>query len=1176
MPQPEEVSTVKNPFANDAGTTTRYDIEKKYNRHIKRDYQALSDINKRFDALTKDSEAAYEQKERAFTKEKVRLEKQHQETIDALKRTQANDIATIEKTIAGLKATIRTDIEAFKLDHKKSAMLIEDDIEALENERKVKVKEIEKRHLEAIKTYEDKLNKFKLNLKKNLKRMADCVDEEIDALSRVVNDENAVSQAQYDALQEDLKAHREALEKSLHDEKQAAGHHMKAVINATNAFRRRFNQRLKDIDAQITNERTAMEAPFVECQTTLQTLLEDTKAYLNRIKEALKLDFDFEKTRLENAIKAAPQSGLTKEDIRDLNQRLKLAEMRKSALETQASTVIELIGRHAKAADKAITSSLSTVGHAFDAFSEGLKANHNRIKAIFAVVEDHVEQTEAKAARTTEALHPQATFKTLNAFVERCFVALNEHEKNRAALHIDAIKKLEQVHRQIDDIEGFLDSLDARKEIKINNQKLHVEQEDAALRYDMRIAKLRFDLDKLTCEHEARIKKHQHLSHIKVLREQERLNNTKAEHDHAITIRQIELTRSVSHAVHQLRKTHVERDIALLETRRDIEKEKHRVETSIEKHAINREFDMEINELVGETRETITKLDYEIDAIEQTLQLAHEKRKKRRDIERDNHDKAKRTLVRTFERDQQTLKDDIADAKRRRDDRLAFIDRALERETEAALKNIRGMHDTINHERALIKPHFEPLRHMLKAYEHTMNDPESSLKSLLVLVSRPFTKQLETWLEHAYERVFEATRFQHDVVLKRKLEGIDDNKKQQAIRDKAHQEHDRQIQKITKQKEHVLEAFLRRLEEAKKKISSDQKTTIRIIKDRLAPAYQFIHENVEAEHRSLDEAIVAIYESLIVADRALLERARENHKKARAQTTAKFDAEIRPLEVALEENQATHQAALEEHHATFEAKLAERTTTVDKQINALKTESERLNTSKQHQEKRTLEAIDRLNAERDQALAEIDQQHRRVQAEREKQTTQKLDKLKSRLDDAGQILDYEQKAHQSKLDAADNLRQETLDRNAQTTESRILEEREAIEAIEGATKQQLDVLNAKLKETNDAHEAQMLSGAQRLEESLDEAARSIDRDARVQREKLTTLIADVHAHRDALRHAETNNFKKLKQALVDATDILRDTFHIEATAPAKALTTLQDDFIDRLVRETARTIAERD
>ncbi len=1167
---------MKDPFAKDADTTTRYEIEKRYNRRIKRDYQALADINKRFDALTKDSEAAYEQKERAFTKDKVRLEKQYSDSIEVRKRAQKQEIAKIEKAIADLKAAIRTEIEAFKLDHKKSAMLIEDDIQALENERKVKVKEIEKRHLEAIKTYEEKLNEFKQNLTKNLKRMATSVDEEIDALSRVASGENQASKAIYKALQNDLKAHREALESGLKDEKTATGEHTRTITGATNAFRRRFNQRLKAIDARITQDRAALESPFNACQATIQSLVNDTKDYLSRVKDTLKLDYDFERNRLETAIKAAPQSGLTKEEIRDLNQRLKLAELRRNTLEKQASMVIELIARHAKLADKAITNALGTVGQAFESFGEGLKANHNRIKAIFAVVEDHVEQTEIKAAATTDALHPHATFKTLNAFVDRCFSALDAFEKNRANLHVDAMKKLKDVHRQIDDIEGFLDSLDARKEISINKSKLLVEQEDAALRYDMRIAKLRFDLDKANLEHEARIKKHHRLSDIKIVREQERLENTKVEHQHALSVEQLELAQAVSDAVHQLRKTHVERDIELLTTRRDIETERIRVETAIEKHAINREFDMEVNDVVSETREATTKIDYEIDAIEQTLRLADEKRKKLREVERDNHEKAKRALIRTFERNQQTLREDIEDTKRRRDERLSFIDRALERETESALKNIRSMTDTINHERELIKPHYEPLKNTLDAYEKTLKDPESSLKSLLILVARPFAKQLEMWLEHAYERVLEATRFQHDVTLKRKLKDVDDAKKRQTLRDKANQEHERQSQRIVKQKEQAIQAFLRRLDDAKKKVSGEQKTTLRVLKDKLAPVYQFIRDNVEAEHRSLDDAIVAVYEGLNAADRALVERARANHKKARAQTAAKFEQELQPLEAAVEENLAAHDQELDAHRAAFESKLAERTATVDRQVNALKTETERLMETKKHHEKKAREDIERLNADRDQAIAEIDQKHTRLMAEHEKAYTQKLEKLHGRLEDAGQIVEYERKAHRSKLDAADNLRQESVDQNAQRSESQIIELRESIESIEVETKQGIDALNAKLKATNEAHEAQMLTGAQRLEESIEEAARSVDRDAGIQREKLAALIADVQNHREAFRHAEDNELKKLKQALNDATDILRDSFHIEATAPAKALTALQDDFIDRLVRETARTIADRD
>ena len=1156
--------------------TDRYDIEKHYNKLIKTAYNTLNDLNKAYDLLTKNAEANFEQKERAFAKEKQQIETTFNQKIETLKQNQTDTLHKKNDAIKKIEQSIKENTKALSLDFKKSSLLLEDDIKALQEERKLKFKEIEKYHKTNTSIFQEKLDLFQENLRKNQAETKARLLESIEALKEQQATFKANKEPIFNALENDLETFEEAIENSFKREREGTSKHTKRLLNNMTNYRKEFNALIKNITTSITESRIALEAPFIAYKQTLQSMRDAFNKEIDTINDTLKLDFDFEKQRIENLLKSAPENPLDPKEVKDLNARLKLATLRKDTLIAQNQALSDLVIKTLDNTDAALTDEQKAFSEIFEHQTLNLKTNHNRFKELFSLIESHIQDIASTTHKASEATHLKSTYNALKTFIADGFDALSNFEIERLNNHIYTTEKLIDVFLEIDDLTLFLDSVEPRKEIEISKQKLSIEQADISLRLDMREAKLTHDLTLMDIKHQARVKEQELLGKMKLLKEIEQRDNLVASHKHDLSNLQADQEYSISKAMFTLRKNHFERDITLLTERKNLEIKQAEQENAIDTYTVEREAALERDLIGSELEEKTLKHRYQIDTLKQSLELAIEKKQKLETVETENHNLKVNELNQQHEQTQHQLQDDIAEQKNALKERLAFIDRALEKETEQPKNNIKEIYAMITHQHTLLEDHSDKLFTTINNYDKNLTDPEAKLRSVLVIISDPFKKQLEAWINKAFAIYQDSLTFVHEVFLERIKQEETTERKQQLQRQKAINEHEKRLQKLEKQQEQLKIGFDRRLEDAKKRISSLETTTLKNLKNILSPYFAFIKDNVFEEHRLIKTAIHDTYDTLNTQDKALVARAKSNHKKAHEQAHEKHVSVIEPLKQALKNNDIDHEEKIKSLDALLATKKQERTEPLRKQIDSLRVQIQTLEKEKTAIEQSSDDAMkdieDTLENQKAALKNNLDNHLENLHAQYDK----KIKKLKERLIDAENILNYETRMHDNRVEHHENLKQEALQTHQQATETKILDFERQQKIIQADKEKALQKAKENLDKQNEGFENAMLASTPRLEAKIEETSRKIDREASLKSDRRKTLIEQTDETWKTLHKQNEKAASVLAEHLENASQNLLKNFKTQATAPLKSLISLQNTFVDTLIKKTIDDIISRD
>lgn len=1161
---------------SDAKKATRYEIERDYNKRIKAAYDILNNLNKSYDLLTKNAEETFEQKERAFAKEKAQLEQTYQKRIQALKDQHQKTLSAKNKHLDSIERDFKEKREALSLDFKKSSLLLEDDIKALQEERKIKHKEIEKHHKTNTSIFQEKLDLYQENLRKNQAETKALLQKSIETLETQLSTFQSNKEPVFKAFEKDLKTYEEAIDQSFKKERDGTNTHTKRLLNTMTQYRKQFNDLIRTITNAITDSRSALEAPFLEYKKHVQDLQSAFNKQITEANDTLKIDLDFEKQRIEGILKGAPETPIEPKEVKDLNTRLKLATMRKDTLIEQNNVIQTLINNSLDAIDKDLTEEQKNLTDIFENQTQNLRDNHSRFKELFSLIESYIQDISSTTYKATEASHLKSTYNALKTFIEDGFNALTNFEIERLNNHITTTEKLIDIFLEIDDLTLFLDSVEPRKEIEISKQKQRIEEADVSLRLDMQEAKLHHDLSIMKIKHETRIKEHEVLGKIQLIKETEQRDNLIAAQRHDLSILEIEKELHLSKAIFKLRKSHFENDITSLNERQSLEIKQLEEEHKIDVYTVEREAALEYNLVESERDEKTLKQRYQIESLKQSLELAIEKKQKLETIETENYTTKQNTLKRSYEERQHQLQEDIADQKNTLNNRLAFIDRALEKETLKPATNIKEIYAMIEHQNTLLKEHSDPLLTTIQKYEKMLSDPEAGLRSVLLVISEPFKKQLNQWVDKVFDIYQNAIQFVHEVTLERINQETSTERKQQLQRQKAISEHDKVTQKLTKQQAQLKSAFERRIEDAKARVKALDKTTIKNIKHTLTPFFSFIKDNVVEEHRLIKTAIHDTYDTLNTQDKALVERAKNNHKKAQEQAKEKHKNSIEPLIQALKNNEVDYEAELKSLESSLESKKLERTEPLQKQIESIRTQIQALEKEKSAIEEESASTLETIESNLEQQKLAFAQNLENSIASLKNQYQKKVDKLKERLNDAENILNYETRMYDTRTEHQENLKQEAFQTHQQNAETKLIECDREQKAIETEKTKAIQKVKDTLDKENENFENALIASTPKLEAKIEETSRNIDREADLRRDRKHTLVTQSDTMWDTLHKQNEKAAQTLTEQLEIAAQKMLKNFKSQTKDPLDALVNLQNTFIDSLIKKTIKDIIKRD
>ncbi|MFW5864830.1 MAG: hypothetical protein ACOCUE_02095, partial [Candidatus Izemoplasmataceae bacterium] len=238
----------------------RYEIEKTYNKEIQSHYKAIEKVNDNLDQLTQKSLKDYENIERKLNQQVSALETSLDKDLGLLEKNHQQDLKIKEESLTKLERTLNDQIKALKLDFEKTMVYLEDDLKAIDEEKAITLKEIEKKYLSNTSIYEDKLSLFKKNLDKNQKETKQKFKTIIKSLNDLLENLNTDGFKSYHTFDEQVNDLYKNYIDKLSLETTSIEEIRKEFLNETLNLRKSLNLMIKDIDITISKTRALIEA----------------------------------------------------------------------------------------------------------------------------------------------------------------------------------------------------------------------------------------------------------------------------------------------------------------------------------------------------------------------------------------------------------------------------------------------------------------------------------------------------------------------------------------------------------------------------------------------------------------------------------------------------------------------------------------------------------------------------------------------------------------------------------------------------------------------------------------------------------------------------------------------------------------------------------------------------
>ncbi len=1146
----------------------KYTLEKTYNKRLNKHYQTITKLNKKETDLTEQAEQAFEaieQKHKAQENSIIETFKDQKATLD---KTHKNHLKTQEETLKSLEKTHKEHIKALELDFKKSTLFINNEIEQLTQDRKIKVKEIEKKYLEHNLTYQEKLDLYKQNLEKNKANTISQFEDAIATLKQLLNHLEHDHTAQSN-LETHLKRFNNDLQKSFDAETDYADTLAKNAAYTMNSLRKELNQYIKTITLDISKTKSALEAPFSQFKDALKTFTLDTKTQ----KETIDQDYTIEKIQLDAALEHAKSEG-DEATAKDLEIRLKLSEKRHNVLLKQQDLIHTLVDEEADFISTWVTEDATLIGTIYDQQERLLNEHQTHLKDLFSTVEDHLNKSTELTKNTTDKTHIKTRYTAITSCINTCIKAINTFHKERISAHINYAQTMKPLITEMDEIRTTLDTIEPIKEIEINKQKMIIDQEDASVRFDMKEAKLAHDLNHLTIDHETRIKKQTLLHKINTLSNTEDKQNLETTQTYEKSHLDLEEKEALAQAVFLKKQDHIEADKQRAMDLYIINKDKQNTERDINLTSLEKEYTLETYDLEQEIKEHTQKHTYEIDRTKKALEVALLKKQRQEASKTKHFETDKQSIIEDYNTRQAKIEQDLNDAKKRLEDQQSFIDKALAKETANPKANIKNINEMIKTRIELITEHTKPLTEQLEAFDNARHPHKPELKSLLRLIASPFEFTIKNFVQDIYSVKKESLSFVYNVKQKHiEQESISDKKKQSLL---AKHEADQQkiLDQLDKDKIQLERTYLKHIHDTKHKITSLDRPTLTRIEEETTELFKFINSTYKNEIKDIIDTITSAFQSLVEKDQALVINATENHKKAHKKAKENYENTVKPLNQALSSLNIDKTNALKTFNEDKDKSVNEALDAITTHIESLRTKIQTLETEKTALESTTQEKIATLTQEYDNAKQLILKSHKdainRLDASHEKH----IQKLDTRMQEAKALYDYEIDMFKQERTIIEDKRNESIADHAEDKAQKAKTYDQELTTIQEVKHNKKTDLDNTLKETNDAFESKILNSAARLETLIESTTRKIDQDGRLKKERLDTLNTRIE-------RLEDDVYTRIE----DAHNILEETLNATHKAFLEAHSALtnydifqetNDTYTDTLIRKTIKAITNRD
>jgi len=703
-------------------------------------------------------------------------------------------------------------------------------------------------------------------------------------------------------------------------------------------------------------------------------------------------------------------------------------------------------------------------------------------------------------------------------FVNRYTMLFDGFKNKLLSSNKSSINQLTGINQEIDEINKYLDTADPLKEIKVNRLRESIEANEVKERYNIRFAKQQHEIKLLNNKLENLLNIEKTNVKDKISENNKEITNIKNKETLDKALGRAKLKNEKAKEVYKLRLNSTKLEASLLDGKYEkeleiFELEKQISEIEVQKNniLITKEIEMEIKNINLEANYKIEVINKRLE--EDLLKLDEEVNKFR--YEQDSFS----SLL-----DVEISKENLRAEKERNvihlniDKKLSLINEALDREIKDPSINMAKSQAVIDERLSKLEISNVIYEDFIEESTNLLIDENLEIEQIKLIASNSenLIDKATRYIEKTYETLEEALNFMSELelrTLKQKISTTTDScsiKKMNKVLQKTNVEIEKQKVIVKNSKLDFESVIKNQIKSDLAKFAKSKTVDIDTLKDSVKAIYSSSYKSLKAIQVKVLEKVKGLYAPITKNDKELIENAEENAKKAIALVEQNRMEQITPINESLisftKEVEDRRKIKLDELDISISELKSTIKTLKDKALNEvgiIKDDINEVITIKNDH----LKMIDETESSEIVKLLEaIDA--RKVDLENlYNETTTKLNEKDS---EARKIFDYEERIHNIAKETANSRYNDSMNKTENAHLLNIKENNKERDNIDKGAENFLKQINKELLELTSKFEKNIFTTRPRLEESIGDAQKAIDKESKAKEKRLKELF-DTHS-----------------------------------------------------------------
>ncbi len=1125
-----------------------YELELDFNKQ-------LSSIKKHKDKLIQTHETKSLKSHKDFLKKEqkhTKAIKEHEEK--AILRTQRIERAVKNKIARLTPKKERKEKELQEFINNENANIqalresLEKDVIELNNEKHTRQNEVSILYEENIKSYLDKLHIYQNNFRQNKTTFEQKVKKYQENIKSILFElENSFNKLKQDLAEREKKyLHDKELWQSELKQKFEETRHL--LDQKTNHEQRQVNILLSETNEYVNNLRNQQKGHYETLIKQLETLIVNRKESFQKREQLIRDDLTLNLSKL--------QSRLDKFDNKTDKKLFHYIEKQMDLFKLRAETTLRYEQR-------LFDQELILLEQELRELKRNYKSEDRNIDKLLVIMKSDLSEQKSLAYKLNEISinlklhldnyeiinkeyllrHEKLKAKFIKEYT-RIFIELKQALIQHTEVYINQIAKH---YMEMDEIQLFIDTSEPLREVEVNKLRKDIEISEIEERYQIKIAAKKHDYDEKVLKIEQKIEKEE-LSHREYLNHfSQQIAEIHAKESFDKQLEEAKLRYKKANILFNLRidKLGLEQKLfksdfeTKLETLNLAKKEK---ELEIKRnYAIyKKQLDYRIKDYKLEAK---YKMQVEQEKLEETIFLLKEKL----NIKQLKQKQLKQALTEQLKQETEELEKQKQAIINNYEEKLALIDKALERELKIPTETKIKMEALVDERLKKLDQNNVYFVDFIEKLESSLNTSTDNIITLLQIDK--LQKEVKKYIEKAYEVKKSALNFMYKLEKENISNNPEDfietpsNKKIQKRLERLDLEYQKQLNELDDEQLEYINQFKIKINQEIRLLPSINELNEEKARNIADELYNKVFYQLNETQNKIKEETLDIYNPLTEEAEKIIKHATNQAAIARNKVIEKQNKDLEPIEKQI--NQVKQKIDNE----------------TNQQLNAINTEITNLRKQIQTTKTEVLEKIKQIEQARDEniktvkeEIANLDKLMQEDLKEMIKQLDEEIEALSKpykdtmqniveQIEETKRIFTYEERIFTISKNSAESRYKDALIKANTVFQNNQKQYEYKRKEIEKKYQEKLQRLKDKLLEISRQHEQNIFTIRPRMEESMGDAKKEIEKQIKMKKERYIELekqnkIIEKSAHK-SLQSTYYNTIDKLEEILQQYSEMYR-------------------------------------